>query len=286
MKTKTRNATQKLVESALMIAFATVLSVLKLAEMPYGGSITIASMLPMVIIAYRHGMGWGLTSGLVYAAIQQLLGLNSLSYVTGWQSVLAVIILDYILAFTVVGFGGAFRGRLGNQSREMAAGAFLVCVLRYVLHTVAGCTVWAGLSIPTEAALIYSLGYNATYMIPETVVVVVVALYLCSIVDFTKQLPTRVKREERVGAGGDMLTAYSTLVALGALVGGIIYDFIAIFPYLQEPEDGSFTFAHLGEVDWMSVIIVSAVCFLIAIGLIIFKKIRGEISEEKYVERD
>lgn len=78
----TKNRTLPLVECAIMIALATVLSMVKLAELPYGGSITIASMLPIAIIAYRRGMGWGLGSAFVYAVIQQLLGLNSLSYVT------------------------------------------------------------------------------------------------------------------------------------------------------------------------------------------------------------
>lgn len=108
----TKNRTLPLVECAIMIALATVLSMVKLAELPYGGSITIASMLPIAIIAYRRGMGWGLGSAFVYAVIQQLLGLNSLSYVTTWQSVVAVILLDYIVAFTVVGFAGIFRNAI------------------------------------------------------------------------------------------------------------------------------------------------------------------------------
>ena len=93
---KSSKTVRALVESAMMVALSTVLSILKIVEMPYGGSVTVASMLPMIILSYRQGMGWGLGSGAVYAALQQLLGLNSLSYVTGWQSVLAVILLDYI----------------------------------------------------------------------------------------------------------------------------------------------------------------------------------------------
>lgn len=61
----TKNRTLPLVECAIMIALATVLSMVKLAELPYGGSITIASMLPIAIIAYRRGMGWGLGSAFV-----------------------------------------------------------------------------------------------------------------------------------------------------------------------------------------------------------------------------
>ncbi|MGN1206732.1 MAG: energy-coupled thiamine transporter ThiT, partial [Eubacteriales bacterium] len=59
--------TRKLVESALMIALATVLSLLKLADLPYGGSVTLASMLPIILISYRNGLGWGLGTGLAYA---------------------------------------------------------------------------------------------------------------------------------------------------------------------------------------------------------------------------
>lgn len=138
----TKNRTLPLVECAIMIALATVLSMVKLAELPYGGSITIASMLPIAIIAYRRGMGWGLGSAFVYAVIQQLLGLNSLSYVTTWQSVVAVILLDYIVAFTVVGFAGIFRNAIKSQAAALTLGCVFVSVLRYACHVISGATVW------------------------------------------------------------------------------------------------------------------------------------------------
>ena len=65
-----RTKMRKLIEASLMIAIATVLSLLKLLDLPYGGSITLASMLPIVIIACRNGVGWGVASGAVYGAIQ------------------------------------------------------------------------------------------------------------------------------------------------------------------------------------------------------------------------
>ena len=71
--------TRRLVECAILVAMATVLSVFRLAELPYGGSITMASMLPLIIIAYRHGPLWGFGAGLSYGIIQQLLGLKNLS---------------------------------------------------------------------------------------------------------------------------------------------------------------------------------------------------------------
>ena len=181
---KNKNLTKQMVEASVMIALATVLSLFKVVEMPYGGSVTLASMLPILIVSYRHGVGIGLLSGVVYSVIQQLLGLNNLSYFTTWQSVIAVMLLDYIVAFTVVGIGGIFRNRIGlkkllpptKQKIEIATGMGLVCILRFLSHTIGGATVWAGLSIPTEAALIYSIGYNATYMIPETIISVLLRL--------------------------------------------------------------------------------------------------------------
>lgn len=277
---KTAKLTRKLVECSLMIALATVLSMLKLAEMPYGGSITFASMLPMIIVSYRHGFLWGLGAGSVYAAIQQLLGLNNLSYVTGWQSVLAVILLDYMLAFASVCFGGVLRGKLKGeksrayyQSRELALGALIVCAIRYILHTVAGATVWAGLSIPTEAALIYSIGYNATYMIPETLVTILVALYIGEIIDFCRLLPQRFAVLPREKGTFGILSATSPYIAALLSVGALITDAVLIFPHLQDGESGEFTFAYLSEVNWIAVIIVTSVCALAAIGLLIFWKL-------------
>ena len=150
--------TKTLVECAILIAIATVLSLFKLLDLPYGGSITLGSMVPMILLSYRHGLGWGLGSGLAYGVIQQLLGLNTLSWVTTWQSILAVILLDYVVAFAVTGLGGVFRKGVKNQAAALTLGGLLACVLRYICHVISGCTVWAGLSIPTSAALIYSIG--------------------------------------------------------------------------------------------------------------------------------
>ena len=161
---KTSERTKKMTECAIMVAFATVLSIVPLAQLPYGGSITIASMLPIVLISYRRGLLWGTGAGLLFGVIQQLLGLSNLSYFTTWQSIVAIVLLDYLLAFGVAGLGGAFRRLRIGQREALLLGAVLVSVLRYLCHVVSGATVWAGLSIPTEAALAYSLVYNATYI--------------------------------------------------------------------------------------------------------------------------
>ena len=241
---------RKMAECSMLVALATVLSVLKLVEMPYGGSITFASMLPIVIMAYRHGCGWGLTAGMLYGVIQQLLGLNSLSYFTTWYSILAVILLDYVLAFTVLGFAGAFRRRAATQSHALILGSLLACLARYLLHTVAGCTVWAGLSIPTEAALLYSISYNATYMLPETIILLITVAYLATMLDFGKSIPTRVHME----SGSRAALVCHALSGLFAVV-GVTVATVLIFPHMQDAETGDFILHGLANVNWLATLI-------------------------------
>ncbi|MBQ8605290.1 MAG: energy-coupled thiamine transporter ThiT [Clostridia bacterium] len=261
--------TRKLIECALLVAIAAVLSFVKLADLPYGGSVTAASMLPILIIAYRHGLGYGLGSGLVFAIIQQLMGLNNLSYVTGWKSVVAVIVLDYILAFAVLGFGGVFKGKLRHSGAELALGALLTCLVRYGFHVIAGATVWAGLSIPDSAALGYSFVYNATYMIPETIVLVIAGYYIASVMDFEKDIPVRKAREK-----GGVLQIVSGLILSAAL----IFDTVAVFSVLQDGETGEFCMPNIVNAPWLAIAIVSAVCVLVSAILFIIPRMKNKAN--------
>lgn len=264
--------TKKMVECALLVAVGTVLSLFSVVNMPYGGSITVASMLPVVLISYRHGLGWGLGSGFVYAIVQQLLGLNNLTYFTTWQSIVAVIFLDYIIAFVAVGLGGVFRRVVKEQHLALACGSVLVCLIRYLCHVVSGATVWAGLSIPTEAALLYSFGYNATYMIPETVVLVLAAYYIGSVLDFRREKPTRLAAVNSGCKAADLLTAIAGLLTIGALAA----DVVLIFSHLQNA-DGEFDITGLAVSEfagsfWMGVLIVTVATALVVGGLIVARR--------------
>lgn len=258
-----RNFVIKLTESAIMIAIATVLSLIKIIDLPYGGSVTIASMLPILIISYRNGIAFGLASGIVYGGIQQLLGLNTLSWVTGWQSVVAVILLDYIVAFAVIGLGGIFRKSVDRQPMALALGSLFVCVLRYFCHVISGATVWAGLSIPTASALIYSFAYNATYMVPETIVLLITTYYIGSVIDFREGRPKRLAEQSK--------TAFSPLrIAAGlCAVATLIFDIVCVFSKLQNADTGEWNITGLAQVNWMLVGIVTAVGALITAVLMI-----------------
>ena len=262
MKNKRTQALRALTESAVMIALAIVLSFIKIIDMPYGGAVTIASMLPVALISYRHGLKWGLISAAVYGVVQQLLGLSTLSWATSWQSVVAIIMLDYIVAFTVIGIAGMFRKAIKNQAISLTFGCLTVSFLRYICHVISGATVWVGLSIPDYAALSFSFAYNATYMLPETIILLVVAVYVGSMIDFKSAVPSRIKHENTPAKLG-WLSPVAGLVAVSA----IIADTVLVFQNIQD-EDGNFVIESLANVNWTLVIAITAVGALIAGSLL------------------
>ena len=179
------SSTKKMTTSALMIALATALAwVSKVIPAPWmqGGSITIASMVPIIAVSIMLGTKWGLASSLVYALIQMIQGFyppptrNFISY-------LLVIALDYIIAFGVLGLAGLFYRLFGKTRFAAAAAAFIVTALRYVCHILSGILIWGVYADEGQSVLAYSLTYNGTYMIPEiiisTVVVFVLGKFIC-----------------------------------------------------------------------------------------------------------
>ena len=262
-----------LTESSIMIALSIVFGFVKLIDMPYGGSVTLASMLPIIIIAYRHGAGWGTLAALANSLVQLITGLGYFSYFTTWQSIVALALFDYIFAFAVFGLGGVFR-KVMPQGAALSLGALLTSVVRYICHVISGATIWAGLSIPSGAALIYSFGYNATYMIPETIILVLAALYLGQLVDFEREIPTR-KRSDVIDRAGAIAISLAGLVALSAVAA----DLALIFPKLQNATDGSFDITGLKSVSW-GIVLAVTVCAALAVALIlIIPKIRKNANK-------
>ena len=270
MQRKRNEKLRALSESALMIALATALSFIKIIDMPYGGAVTIASMLPVAIISYRHGVKNGLFAAVVYGGIQQVLGLSMLSWATSWQAVIAIILLDYIIAFAVVGLSGIFRKSVKNQAAAMTLGCFCVSLLRYFCHVISGATVWAGLSIPTEAALAFSFAYNATYMLPETIILLVCAVYVASNIDFRAQRPMRM-RAQTMQSNAQWISPTAGLVGLIA----IIADTVLVFQNIQD-ENGNFVIESLANVNWTLVIAITAVAAIIIAALLSVRSIAGK----------
>ena len=179
-----------LAESAIMIALATVLSMIKVYEAPYGGSVTLLSMAPIIILSMRRGVKTGLVAGFVHSLIQLLLGLNNVAWVPTPGGIVLCILFDYILPFTLLGLGGWFRNvRFCKNDPAyllVAAvlGTLLVTLLRFACHIVSGAVIWYALDLEWYAddpdhivhkygAWMFSTIYNGTFMLPEIIETVI-----------------------------------------------------------------------------------------------------------------
>jgi thiamine transporter len=146
-----------LAEMAIFTALATVLSTIVIYVMPQGGSITLASMVPIIWLAIRRGPKVGLTTAVIYGCIQFAM----LPYAIDPIQVL----LDYMLAFGVLGVAGFFP-------KWPVVGTAVGVSLRFVMSFISGAVYWAPIYAPNVNPLIYSAVYNGSYMLPELVITV------------------------------------------------------------------------------------------------------------------
>ena len=203
--------TEAITISAIMIAFSVSISaicaVMPFLNLPFGGGFTIASMLPIIIVAYMYGTKWGILTAFVYSVLQMLLGFNTVSafFLPGdsqmiWWRAILVCLIDYVLAYTVLGFGGIFRKNLDTK-KALCLGSIVAISLRYIAHIVSGAVffgAWAEWFFTQEGfpawgqtilytfsgdalAIIYSIIYNGTYMIPEIIITAIISLLVVRI---------------------------------------------------------------------------------------------------------
>ena len=211
---KVNNKTFKLVFSALMVAFSVVLSFFKI-EFLYGGSITIFSMVPLVLVAQMYGVPWGLLTGVVYGLIQMVMGLKNFGYVTGLESYAMVAVFDYIVAFGVIGFAGITR-KIKNRAVAASLGAVIACILRFFCHFFSGITVWKALEWNDAPAFIsermlqpdlvpytYSLMYNGGYMFPELILTAIGSAILCTIIFEAFKIDVNATSSKKLKATAD-----------------------------------------------------------------------------------
>ena len=142
---KTYTKTRTLVECALMIAIGTVLSNIKFFTLPNGGSITLLSMLPFVLVSFRHGVKWGLFTGLVNACLQMLLGFWAPPTPT-FLYFLGEVLLDYVLAIMVLGLAELFARPFKNRTVGVAVGTFAAGFLRFLCSFLSGVLIWGNLT--------------------------------------------------------------------------------------------------------------------------------------------
>ena len=124
----------------------------------------------------------------------------------------------------------------------------------------------------------YSIGYNAAYMIPEAVILTLAAVYVGGVVDFRTDRPVPVHRAARSTADRRATLLYT----VGGLLvtGGVSYITLALSPYLQN-EDGTFGFSRLGEAPLVPVLIVLSLCVLTLGALVLYRLLVGRRGVEE-----
>ena len=180
---KNKFTLRALTEGAILVAAAQVLSMIKLWDMPWGGSITLLSMLPVALVSVMYGIKKGLFTSFVYACIQLVFGIT-MDGLFAWGltsgMLIACILLDYIVAFTVIGVAGIFRSK---GIAGVMGGTVLALCMRFLSHILSGVYVFASAGklwegFETNNTWLYSFVYNACYMLPEIALTAVGAFFI------------------------------------------------------------------------------------------------------------
>lgn len=166
-----------LMEIAIFAALALVLDQISFKIWAQGGSISFV-MLPIILMGLRWGVSAGLVAGLLVGLLQMMFG----GYVVHWAQGL----LDYGIAFSVVGIAAVVRKpilKYANDFDKKKMGILIIigttvgCFLRFVSHTAAGIIFFAEYA-GDQNVWIYSIGYNASYMLPATILTAIVAILI------------------------------------------------------------------------------------------------------------
>ena len=155
---KTQVSTKQLVFCALAMALAFVTSYIRLLHMPYGGSVTLFSMLFICLTGYWFGIRAGLTTGLAYGILQFLQEPFVLSFFQ--------VLCDYVLAFAALGLAGAFK----NSKNGLAKGYLLGILVRGAFHALGGYLYWMDYmpeNFPQSLSMLYPLIYNYSFILTE-----------------------------------------------------------------------------------------------------------------------
>lgn len=198
-----KDTTIKLTVCAVMVAMSTVLSFLKITELPMGGSVTVFSFIPVLFAGFAFSYKWGIASGLVYGVLQAIFGLSASVAGCGfkWWQVALCAMLDFFAAGAMLGTAGTFKRFIKSPQLAFAVGTVFACIMKFLCHFLSGYILFGSFAewFFTEGAgknygaqilntfsgnalaAIYSLIYNSLFMVPEIISSAIIAVVLMSI---------------------------------------------------------------------------------------------------------
>ncbi len=216
MEQNTKRLTLSAIMLAVAISVAFICGLMPFLNLPFGGGFTIASMLPIVVIAYMYGTKWGLLTAFTYSIMQMLISFNTVyaffvpsdeNFAGSIGRAILICLIDYIIAYTVLGFGGAFRNVIKNKMASLVIGVVFALSLRYFSHIVSGYIffgAWAEWFFSQDGfykigkvildafsgkilSIVYSIFYNGLFMFPEIIITAIVAVPVSKIALIKKE---------------------------------------------------------------------------------------------------
>lgn len=170
--TSSQITTKKIVYGGMCVAIAFILSYIRLYKMPQGGSITLASMFPIILYAMVFGTGPGIIAGVAYSLLQFIQ--------EPWMVHWAQVLLDYPLAFGSLGIAGCMPRFITNAKTKVILGVSVSILLRGFMSFLSGVIFFADSAPVDQGPVLYSLIYNASYTIPEIIITSILAVALIS----------------------------------------------------------------------------------------------------------
>ena len=185
MSTKRRSSSNltTLTECAVMLALSFALSYAKIFEMPMGGSVTIASMLPIMLISIKYGPLTGLSTAFAYSLTQLLQAFasaNVFPYCESMGSLVICILFDYLLPFTLLGLAGLPKALKLTKNAEINAyiGIISVVFLRFLCHFTTGVVIWGQWAPDGMGKYLYSFLYNGGFLSADFAICIICAVLM------------------------------------------------------------------------------------------------------------
>ena len=170
--TSTTAHTKKIVYGGICISISFVLSYIRIFHLPQGGSITLASMFPLVLYSMIFGPIAGIVAGMAYGMLQLIQDM--------WVINLAQLLLDYPLAFGCLGLAGMMPKALKNIHIRTFLSVSIALIGRGMMHVLSGWLFFADYAPENMNPFVYSLAYNSTIILGELVITLILAMILIS----------------------------------------------------------------------------------------------------------
>ena len=172
-----------LAECAVMLALAFALSMAKLYEMPLGGSVTVGSMLPIMMIGIKYGPKIGVGTAFLYSVTQALQALasgNVFPYCETGTTLVVCILFDYVVPFTILGLSGIFMKCSSIRTEEVRAyiGMAATVVVRFLSHFITGVVIWKQWAPEGMGKYLYSFLYNGSFLGVDFAILLVIAVLM------------------------------------------------------------------------------------------------------------